>query len=181
MACTSCGSPGHNARHHFEGDVIPADRLARHLRNARVRPVRAVTVDMRKGRGMHEATKLGTLLMPYPEEDWAERPRTRADCLPGGVNAQRPCPFVSCRHHLYLDVSRDGTRIKYNFPDLEPDEMRQTCSLDVAARGPRQLRSVGALMNVVRERVRQLEEVISARLRFSEVSRKLRELLDAAE
>ncbi|HUB07073.1 MAG TPA: DNA-binding protein, partial [Myxococcales bacterium] len=29
------------------------------------------------------------------------RPKTRADC----VNGPRPCLFVSCKHHLYLDVN----------------------------------------------------------------------------
>src|SRR5690242_9520574 len=30
-----------------------------------------------------------------------ERPRTRGECAEGA----RPCPFLTCVHHLYLDVS----------------------------------------------------------------------------
>jgi hypothetical protein len=179
MACTSCGAPEHNARAHYESDVIPPERLLRPDRNSRARPVRAATVNM--GRGMKEAVALGSRLMPYPVWGEEQRPRTRADCLPGGPNAQRPCPYVSCHHHLYLDVAKRGQAIKYNFPDLEPDEMKQSCSLDVADGGRASLQAVAELMNVVRERVRQLEDVIAARLRIGGQGRKLRELLDAAE
>ena len=56
------------------------------------------------------------------------RPRTRGDCEQG----ERPCPFVSCKHHLYLDVSARTGAIKLNFPDLEVWEMNETCALDVA-------------------------------------------------
>jgi hypothetical protein len=35
--------------------------------------------------------------------------RTRADCLPGGINAERPCPLVGCKHHLKLDAQANGT------------------------------------------------------------------------
>ena len=50
-----------------------------------------------------------------------DRPQTRADCESGGWNAQRPCPFVGCPQHLYLQVHGDG-RIQYNHPGLEPWE-----------------------------------------------------------
>ena len=30
-----------------------------------------------------------------------------------------PCPFVSCRHHLYLDINPESGAIKVNFPGLE--------------------------------------------------------------
>lgn len=36
------------------------------------------------------------------------RPRRRAECEPGGWNAQRPCPFVGCKHHLFLEVKATG-------------------------------------------------------------------------
>lgn len=85
------------------------------------------------------------------------RPVDRAECLPGGRNAQRPCPYVSCKHHLALDVSPTSGAIKHNFPDLEVWEMAETCSLDVADRGGVVLEELGALMNLTRERIRQLE------------------------
>src|SRR5208337_2271584 len=48
-----------------------------------------------------------------------DRPATRADCSA----VPRPCPFVSCRHNLYLDVSKDTGSILLNFPSAEPEEM----------------------------------------------------------
>jgi hypothetical protein len=84
------------------------------------------------------------------------RPKTRADCIDG----PRPCPWVGCRHHLYLDVSAKTGSIKMNFPEVgEGDlgELRETCALDVAARGPVTLHEAGDLLNLTRERVRVLE------------------------
>ena len=80
------------------------------------------------------------------------RPRTRSQC----ADVPRPCPFVSCRHHLYLDVREDGS-MRVNFPDREPDEMMASCTLDLATDGPRTLDIIGALMGVSKERARQLE------------------------
>lgn len=88
----------------------------------------------------------------YPPGD-VERPRTRRDCAAG----ERPCPFVACKFHLYLDVNPVSGSIKINFPDLEPWELTTTCSLDVADRGGITLEEVGDMMNLTRERVRQLE------------------------
>lgn len=82
-----------------------------------------------------------------------ERPKTWGDCQ----EESRPCPWVACREHLYLDVNPDTGSIKLNFPDLEPWELRETCALDVAARGGVTLDEVGALVNVTRERARQIE------------------------
>ena len=86
----------------------------------------------------------------------ATRPKTRAECVQG-ANALRPCPFVSCVHHLFLDVNPRSGAIKINFPDLEVHELAETCALDVADRGGVTLDEVGAAMNLVRERIRQLE------------------------
>lgn len=67
------------------------------------------------------------------------------------------CPHVGCRYHLYLDVNPATGSIKLNFPDLEVWEMEETCALDVADRGGVTLRGVGAIMNLTRERIRQVE------------------------
>lgn len=80
------------------------------------------------------------------------RPQTREDC----ANVQRPCPYVGCRWNLYLDVTRNGG-IKLNFPDLEPDEMQHSCALDVAEDGELDMASVADIMNLSRERIRQIE------------------------
>lgn len=69
----------------------------------------------------------------------------------------RPCPWVSCKFHLYLDVNPETGSITINFPDLEPWELRDTCALDVAERGGTTLEEVGEIMNLTRERIRQLE------------------------
>lgn len=61
----------------------------------------------------------------YPEG--VRRPRTRGEC----EHAERPCPFVSCSMHLYLDVNPQTGAIKHNFPHLEVWDMKQTCALDV--------------------------------------------------
>jgi hypothetical protein len=89
---------------------------------------------------------------PYPKD--IQRPRTRGDCVDG----PRPCPFVSCRYHLALDVNPQSGSLQHNFADLELDQMPETCSLDVSSRGVHTLEDVGFLLNLTRERVRQLEE-----------------------
>jgi hypothetical protein len=81
------------------------------------------------------------------------RPRTRSDCR----NAERPCPYVSCKYHLYLDINPQTGSVKLNFPDLEVWEMPETCALDVADRGGITLEDVGSLLNLTRERIRQVE------------------------
>jgi hypothetical protein len=85
----------------------------------------------------------------------AARPRTRGDCEDG----QRPCAWVRCRHNLYLDITRAGS-IQFNFPDREPEDMPAdfSCALDVADNSGATLEDVGEIMNLTRERVRQIEE-----------------------
>lgn len=85
------------------------------------------------------------------------RPGTRGECESG----ERPCPYVACRHHLYLDPNPETGSVKSNFPDLEVDEMAESCSLDVASTGGGRpgvtLERTGELLNVVRESVRKIE------------------------
>lgn len=81
------------------------------------------------------------------------RPKTRGDCAKG----PRPCLFVACKHHLYLDVNPETGSVKINFPDKEVWELEHTCALDVAERGGITLEEVGEILNLTRERVRQVE------------------------
>lgn len=82
-----------------------------------------------------------------------DRPANRTEC----VNSPRPCLFVSCKHHLYLDVNPETGSIKLNFPDQDVWELEETCALDVAERGGITLEEVGEILNLTRERIRQLE------------------------
>jgi len=118
-------------------------------RSRRKRAIRAKTISVK--RMTKRELELGRML--YPDVDEVERPRARNEC----AEAMRPCPFVSCKHHLYLDVSARTGAIKLNFPDLEVWEMTETCALDVADRGGTTLEEVGAIMNLTRERIRQVE------------------------
>ncbi len=117
-------------------------------RRRRTRP-RSKTIAMK--RLTREELRVGALLYP-PVED-VTRPKNRGECR--GVEG--PCPWVACKHHLYLDVNPETGSIKLNFPDLEPWELAQTCALDVAERGGITLEEVGEIMNLTRERIRQVE------------------------
>ncbi len=97
-----------------------------------------------------EERRLAQLIV-YPED--VDKPETRAHCQ----GMPRPCPFVSCAHHLYLDVNPESGAIKLNFPHLEVWEMKETCALDVADKGGITLEEVGEILNLTRERIRQVE------------------------
>ena len=118
-----------------------------HRRHRRTRP-RGTTIAMKR-LSLAELQR-GAALYPPVE---LERPRTRADC---GAEA-RPCPWVACKHHLYLDINPDTGSIKINFPDREPWELEHTCALDVAEGGGRTLDEIGEITNLTRERIRQVE------------------------
>lgn len=117
-------------------------------RRKRVGRSRARTISIRR-LSKAELNRGRTL---YPEMDYW-KPRTRTECL----SMERPCPYVSCKYHLYIDVHPVRGSIKVNFPDLEVWEMTETCALDVADRGGITLEEVGEIMNLTRERVRQVE------------------------
>lgn len=88
----------------------------------------------------------------YPERDYW-KPKTRGDCK----SIDRPCPYVSCKYHLYLDVNPKTGSITFNFPDLEVWDLEETCALDVADRDGCLLSEVGKYINLTRERIRQYE------------------------
>lgn len=99
------------------------------------------------------------------------RPRTRADCVGG----YRPCPWVGCRHHLYLDVNDVGN-IRFNFPNLGVDELPVSCALDVADTGPLDGDNVGVLLNITRESVRNMLDRALDKILDSPFSKELRKL-----
>lgn len=86
-------------------------------------------------------------------------PKLRGDCR----EVARPCPYVSCRYNLNLDTAENGS-IKINRPDVEPHQQKESCALDIAARGPQSLDDVAAAMNITREAVRLIEAQAIAKL-----------------
>jgi Sigma-70, region 4 len=129
-----------------DGETPEISRKIRRRRR-RTRP-RSKTIAMK--RLTREELRVGALM--YPPVD-IPRPTTRAECK----EEMRPCPWVACKHHLYLDINPETGSIKINFPDLEPWELKHTCALDVAERGGITLEEVGEIMNLTRERIRQVE------------------------
>jgi hypothetical protein len=136
-------------------DTGPLPTLLLMLRQ-RATPDRGATLP---NRSLSRDERRAGKLLVYPDVD---RPRSRGECQ----EAARPCPFVSCRHHLYLDVDVDSGSLKVNFPDLEPWELEETCALDVADRGGVTLEEAGALIHVTRERTRQIETQALRRARL---------------
>ncbi len=88
-----------------------------------------------------------------------DRPRLRSQCVDG----PRPCPWVSCRYNLFLDIRSDGI-LRFNFPEKEPHEVFQSCALDLAEDGLRTLEQVALLMGMSKERARQIEEVAFSKI-----------------
>jgi hypothetical protein len=121
--------------------------------------LRARTVAQR--RGSKEELSPGCAL-PYPDD--VERPLIRLDCLPGGINAERPCPFAACRHHLLLDVMPTTGSLKLLHAHDDPALLAETCALDVADRGEHTLYELAAVLNVTRERVRQIQDAAIAKI-----------------
>jgi hypothetical protein len=138
-------------------------------RSRRKRDVRARTISVK--RMTKRELEIGRLL--YPENGYW-KPRTRAEC----ADTPRPCPYVSCKYHLFIDVSNRTGAIKLNFPDLEVWDMPESCALDVADRGGTTLEDVGAIMNLTRERIRQVEVKALAKLEALRDMLALRDYVD---
>lgn len=84
----------------------------------------------------------------FDPEDY-DRPEVYGDCgdIPPG------CPFVSCRHSIFLDVDRMG-KIRHRFPGKEPDEVGQElCSLKIAERGGLDEREMSESLGMSHQRV----------------------------
>jgi len=130
--------------------------LQRRTGRRRERP-RPLTVPLKKL--TKQAIRVGRIA--YPEEV-TDRPQTRADC----TAVPRPCPYVGCKYNLFLDVNRETGSIKFNFPDIEPWEMKESCALDVTDEvGELVLEDVGEVMNLTRERIRQIEDSFLEKMR----------------
>ena len=158
--------------HQTEGALALAEQpiTREQRRSRRKRAVRARTISVK--RMTKRELEIGRMLFPEPVEEM--RPKSRAECVEG----MRPCPYVSCKHHLFLDVSARTGAIKLNFPDIEVEDMTESCALDVADRGGTTLEEVGAIMNLTRERIRQLEVKALAKLVALDDMENLRDFVD---
>ncbi len=87
-------------------DEPPALSRKVRRRRRRSRP-RSKTIAMK--RLTREELRVGALL--YPPVD-IPRPKTRMQCS----EEARPCPWVACKHHLYLDVNPETGSIKNQLP-----------------------------------------------------------------
>lgn len=153
-------------------DVVEPEKTRDALRSARKREVRAETINLKR-LPKHERRRLQ---QEEPDDGRRRLPLTRGDCR----EAERPCPYISCKWHLFLDVSRKTGSIKFNYPDLidhdgapELEYLNETCALDIADRGGVTLEDLGEIMNMTRERIRQLEEMIKAILEKNPVLKEL--------
>ena len=95
-----------------------------------------------------------------------ERPRTWGECLERALGtASRPCGYLRCKHNLLVDVDGRTGSYKVTWPHLASgsygDEYgaypQHTCALRVAEQGGMTLDEIGSVMNLTRERVRQIE------------------------
>lgn len=126
----------------------------------------------------------------------ARRPSKRVDCLPGGGNAQRPCPYVSCKWSIWNELAHGGSGAvsstqKRRLPNnVDPTSLSYSCFLDLAERGNdpgtgkgagMTLEQAGSVLNLTRERVRQIEAVALDRIRDSGLAVEAHELMMARD
>ena len=79
-------------------------------------------------------------------------PASRTECRRG----PRPCPYVSCRYHLLLNVTSDGRLYSQRtFDEASEDSiakalrgMARTCALDVADEGAHTFEEVSMVMGL---------------------------------
>ena len=136
----------------MESMVVSGTRRRRPSRRESGMPYKVTVAAHHKLRIGLAAAHLETVGKPELAQVDDHRQRVRGDC----AETERPCPFVGCSAHLFLDVNPNGS-ITFNFPHLAPWELARSCSLDEADLGGLTLEEVGERMNLTRERVRQVE------------------------
>lgn len=123
---------------------------------------RTKTIDVRR----LSAAALAAGKARHPAWRGAKRPALYGECVARGLGTrERPCGYVSCRHHTYLDVDPRTGSIKLNHPGVALADLADTCSLRAAKAGGMTLDEVGARLSITRERSRQLETRALAALR----------------
>ena len=91
------------------------------------------------------------------------RPKKRRDCR----NVPRPCPFVSCRYNTFIDINSTSGKLKIVQNCECPTDMKiDNCALDIVDKyGALTLEEIGKIINVTRERVRQIGDAACRKLR----------------
>lgn len=100
--------------------------------------------------------------------DDSPRPKVRGEC----ASLPRPCPFVGCRYHLQLTVTRTGSIQAHQGVDAA--HLRKapyTCALDAADEGPMELREMARALDLTVEGVLLIINSGLARLAQTEVVR----------
>lgn len=141
-----------------------------------------------------------------PPSPWPKKPRTASECdaiteeivdekgktrVVGLGQPGYTCPFVSCVWHTAIAYSEatgaysidakmmtdDGDPV----PLLALDEAVHSCARKAAAEGPWNLEYIGSTMGITRERVRQIVDNATSRIRYRAPKTHLRVLADHAD
>lgn len=93
----------------------------------------------------------------------ADAPKKRADC----AGIPKPCPFLDCRHHLWLRLQQEQPGNpqagKQGETTFRPSTM-QSCSLDVAEKGA-SFEEIGELLGMDSTRGRQIAQAALEKLK----------------
>lgn len=88
------------------------------------------------------------------------------------MKVHRPCPFVSCRHHLHVDVHETtrrvrGQEVQHATVTVLGGDIAHTCALDVVDEHPDGLsrEEIAAVLRVSEERTRIAERAMERKLR----------------
>jgi hypothetical protein len=161
--CPECGGEGRVRRQPLKKDGMPTKRQRWEMCLCAVDlPVHRMGKSPGRPSGGNACVVYGAELSD--KVDWpagVTRPRTRGECRGG----PRPCPFVGCRYHLFLEVVSSGHALRLPRglavpPEALPPEA--SCALDLAeARADEgyTLEEIAELLGVTRERVRQVQDI----------------------
>ena len=107
-------------------------------------------------------------------------PHTRDECKAIYRDAFIACPFIACRHHMYLVTSADmpGRRESNRNPpasSLAEQQHGDSCALDIAER-KNNAGVVAAKLGLTRRRIEQITKVALKKLKAAGID--LRELME---
>jgi hypothetical protein len=94
-------------------------------------------------------------------------PQVRPDARGGCSDMPRPCPFVTCRHHVFDHEGSKGSEGSFG---------GETCTLDVADRGEHSYEQIAQVLQMTEAQIKQIETSALRRLRHHGLADKLVEL-----